>query len=115
LRKSFLVEKSPVPENAIGASDGPACGCCVRPHIRPKEIFLMKTRLFVRVGWFCIPSSFAGFALFGLAAGFCATVFAAVDRHSHSASDTLYGVFPYVVCTFLLLDWVGRRSIEKAG
>jgi len=37
-------------------------------------------------------------------------VFLAVDRHSHSASDTLYGIFPYFVCAFLLIDWVAGRT-----
>ena len=73
----------------------------------------MKTKLFTRAGWFCVPSSIPGFVVCALAAVFCITVFLAVDRHSHSASDTLYGVFPYVVCTFLMLDWIERRSSEK--
>jgi len=73
----------------------------------------MGTKLFRRVGWFCVPSSVLGAVMWLLAAGFVATVFAAVDRHSHSATDTLYGVFPFAACTFLLLDWVGRRSIES--
>ena len=42
------------------------------------------------------------------------TVFKAVDRHSHSVSDTLYGVFPFFVCTFLLFDWIGGKTSEKA-
>ncbi len=46
----------------------------------------------------------------GFAVIFCATVFVAVDRHSHSVSDTLYGIFPFFVCTFLLFDWVGSRT-----
>lgn len=41
---------------------------------------------------------------------FCALVFVAVDRHSHSLSDTLYGIFPFLAATFLLLDWLGQRS-----
>jgi len=73
----------------------------------------METKLFRRLGWFCVPSSALGFILCLLAAGFLATVFVAADRHSHSVSDTLYGVFPYAVCTFLLLDWIGRRSTER--
>ena len=36
-------------------------------------------------------------------------MFTAVDRHSHSATDTLYGIFPYFACTFLLVDWIARR------
>ena len=75
----------------------------------------METKPFKRVGWFCVPTSVAGVVLCLLAAGFIATVFLAVDRHSHSASDTLYGVFPFAVCTFLLLDWIGRRSTDGPG
>jgi peptidoglycan/LPS O-acetylase OafA/YrhL len=69
--------------------------------------------LFVRVGWFYLPNSVVGGVLYLLAAFFCATVFIAVDRHSHSASDTLYGIYPFFVATFLLLDWVARRVVES--
>ena len=72
----------------------------------------MKSSAFVRVGWFYVPSSIAGGLLCLVAAGFCATVFVAVDRRSHSVSDTLYGIYPFFVATFLLLDWVARRSSE---
>ena len=72
----------------------------------------MKSSAFVRVGWFYVPSSIAGGLLCLAAAGFCATVFVAVDRRSHSVSDTLYGIYPFFVATFLLLDWVARRSSE---
>jgi hypothetical protein len=73
----------------------------------------MKTIWFRRFGWFHLPISIPGAILCLLAALFCFTVFIAVDRHSHSVSDTLYGVFPFVVCTFLLLDWIGERTSEK--
>jgi len=66
--------------------------------------------LFARLGWFYVPSSFLGAVISMLALAFCATVFYAIDRHSHSASDTLYGVFPYFACTFLLVDWFAGRS-----
>lgn len=36
-----------------------------------------------------------------VAAIFCVNVFLAIDRHSHSVSDTLYGVFPYFACSGL--------------
>ncbi len=45
-----------------------------------------------------------------LALAFCVNVFIAIDRHSHSVSDTLYGVFPFFTCTFLLLDWLARNT-----
>ena len=72
----------------------------------------MKSNWFKRFGWFYIPASGAGGVVCLLAALFCVTVFRAVDRHSHSVSDTFYGVFPFFVCTFLLLDWIGARSSQ---
>jgi peptidoglycan/LPS O-acetylase OafA/YrhL len=69
----------------------------------------MKKLPFVRIGWIYLPRSLLGAALYLVAGGFCCTVFAAVDRHSHSASDTLYGIFPYFVCTFLLVDWIAKN------
>jgi hypothetical protein len=41
---------------------------------------------------------------------FCVQVFASIDRHAHSASDTLYGIFPYFVCCFLLLNWLASKT-----
>jgi hypothetical protein len=46
------------------------------------------------------------------ALAFCVQVFLAVDRHSHSVSDTLYGVYPFIIPTLLLLDWVASRTCE---
>ena len=68
----------------------------------------MKTKWFKRIGWFHVPVSAPGIIVTILAALFCAQVFVAVDRHSHSASDTLYGVFPFVVCTSSC--WTGSRD-----
>jgi hypothetical protein len=73
----------------------------------------MKTKWFKRVGWFHLPVSVIGAVVWLLALLFCFTVFRAIDRHSHSVSDTLYGVFPFFVCTFLMLDWIGSRSCRK--
>jgi len=39
-------------------------------------------------------------------------VFVAIDRHSHSVSDTFYGIFPCFACAFLLLNWVAAQSSE---
>ncbi len=70
----------------------------------------MSDKWFSSIGWFYIPISIPGAILWCLAMMFCATVFVAVDRHSHSVSDTLYGIFAFFVCTFLLVDWVGSRT-----
>jgi hypothetical protein len=70
----------------------------------------MKKPWFKRWGWFHLPTSVSGAVVVIAAAAFCINVFLAIDRHSHSVSDTLYGVFPYLVCTFLLVDWVAGRT-----
>ena len=74
----------------------------------------MKTKWFKRFGWFYVPVSSPGALVVLLAVLFCLTVFRAIDRHSHSASDTLYGVFPFFACTFLLLDWIAARTSKTA-
>ncbi|HEX7577502.1 MAG TPA: hypothetical protein VF430_05630, partial [Verrucomicrobiae bacterium] len=65
----------------------------------------MKTQWFKRLGWFYLPVSLSGVIITLAAMAFCIQVFAAVDRHAHSASDTLYGVFPFFASVFLLFDW----------
>ena len=50
----------------------------------------MKLVLFKRLGWVYRPVSWPGELVVLLALAFCLQVFLAVDRHSHSASDTLY-------------------------
>jgi hypothetical protein len=73
----------------------------------------MKARWFKRLGWIHLPVSWQG-ALLSLAGlAFCIQVFVAVDRHSHSVSDTLYGIFPYFACCFLLLEWIACNSSER--
>ncbi|MBM3908054.1 MAG: hypothetical protein FJ363_08235 [Gemmatimonadetes bacterium] len=66
--------------------------------------------MFRRFGWFHLPVSAAGFVITVGALAFCVQVFLAVDRQSHSVSDTLYGVYPFIIPTLLLLDWVGSRT-----
>lgn len=56
------------------------------------------------------PASIAGWLLILIALAFCVQVFITVDRHSHSASDTLYGIFPFWAPTFLALAWVADRT-----
>jgi hypothetical protein len=49
------------------------------------------------------------------AVAFCVQVFVAVDRRSHSVTDTLCGVYPFIIPTLLLLDWVATRSSGSAA
>jgi hypothetical protein len=68
---------------------------------------------FKRLGWFYRPASWQGAVLVILALLFCAQVFRAADRHSHSVSDTLYGIFPDFACCFLLLNWVAANTSKE--
>ena len=74
----------------------------------------MKTVWFKGCGWIHRPVSFQGGALVVVAMAFCGLGFRAVDRHAHSASDTLFGIYPFFAGTFLLLDWVARRTSDDS-
>lgn len=70
----------------------------------------MKRHWFTPTGWVYRPVSWQGYLLVIMALVFCVQVFIAVDRHAHSVSDTLYGLFPFVVPMFLLLDWIASKT-----
>lgn len=75
----------------------------------------MKIVWFKRIGWFYLPVSVPGAIITMAALAFCLQVFLAIDRKSHSASDTLYNVFPYFACAFLLVDWIAGRLSEPTN
>jgi hypothetical protein len=70
----------------------------------------MKTVLFKKAGLLFIPVSIAGIILYFLVIAFCINVFVAVDSHSHSNTDTLYGIFPYFVSAFTVLYWIAANT-----
>jgi hypothetical protein len=70
----------------------------------------MSLKWFKQWGWLYLPASVPGVVIFLATLAFCVSFFLAVDRKSHSVSDTLYGVFPFFVCAFLLWDWIGART-----
>ncbi len=75
----------------------------------------MKRRRWFRPwGWIYLPVSIPGLLLTAAAAVFCVQVFLAVDRHSHSASDTLYGIFPFVVPCLIVLHWVASTTAASS-
>ena len=67
-------------------------------------------RWFKQFGLFVRPISVVGWIVTLLAFAFCVQIFVFVDNHSHSVSDTLYGIFPYWVPTFLLWLWIAGRT-----
>jgi len=73
----------------------------------------MHTPWFKAWGWIYRPFGWQGWIAVFLAAIFCAQVFRAIDRHSHSASDTLYGIFPYFVCAAGLLNWLASKTAQQ--
>ena len=73
----------------------------------------MKRAWFRPWGWVYYPVSWQGVVLVLLTLIFCAQVFVAVDSRSHSVSDTLYGIFPYVVPSLLVLLWIAGRTSEQ--
>jgi len=70
----------------------------------------MTKHWFARKGWVHYPAGWQGWLVVAAGAMFLVNVFVAVDRHSHSVSDTLYGIFPYWALTFLLIEWVASRT-----
>ena len=73
----------------------------------------MKNVWFKRAGWIYLPNSVPGAVITLAALAFCVQVFLAVDHKSHSVSDTLYGIFPFFACAFLLFDWIASRTSER--
>ena len=74
----------------------------------------MKRAWFRTWGWIYRPITVQGWAVVLIGLAFCVQVFLAVDRHSHSASDTLYGIFPFVVPTIGIVGWAASRTCERA-
>jgi hypothetical protein len=61
-------------------------------------------------GWIYRPVTWQGCLIVAFTLVFCVQVFLAVDRQSHSVSDTLYGIFPYVVPALILLHWIASKA-----
>jgi len=70
-------------------------------------------RWFRPFGFVFRPVSIPGWTITLLALAFCVHIFLFVDGHSHSVSDTLYGIFPYWVPTFLMWVWIASQTSDK--
>ena len=73
----------------------------------------MKNFWFKPWGWVYRPIAWQGWVVSILVAVFCVQVFMAVDRKSHSVSDTLYGIFPFVVPALGIWGFVASRTSNK--
>jgi hypothetical protein len=74
-----------------------------------------KNTWFKAWGWIYRPVSWQGFVACLVALAFCVQVFIAVDRNSHSVSDTLYGIYPFVLPTLMLLYWVASKTSDRSA
>ncbi|HTI72915.1 MAG TPA: hypothetical protein VMF06_23280 [Candidatus Limnocylindria bacterium] len=70
----------------------------------------MKTPWFKPWGCWYRPIHPVGWLILVLSLLFCLQTFRAIDRRSHSATDTLYNVFPFVASTVLLFEMVARKT-----
>jgi len=72
----------------------------------------MKMNWFKKAGLVYVPVSIIGIILYILTLGFCLTVILAANRNSHSVTDFLYGIFPYLVSSFTVLFWIAANTSE---
>jgi hypothetical protein len=67
-------------------------------------------RWFKPWGWIYLPVSVMGWLAVLVTVAFCINTSLAIDRHSHSVSDTLYGIFPFWVPALLVLNWLASKT-----
>jgi urea transporter len=70
----------------------------------------MKRRWFAAWGRIYRPVSWQGIIVTLIGLAFSVQVFLAVDGRSHSVSDTLYGIFPFIVPCWMLVYWVASKT-----
>lgn len=75
----------------------------------------MRSGWFKSWGWIYRHISWQGFLVTLGALAFSIQVFIAVDGKSHSVSDTLYGVFPYIVSCWILAYWIATKTTHPAN
>ncbi len=73
----------------------------------------MKTGWFRAWGWMYRPVSWQGVLISLVTFLFCVQIFLVVDRQSHSVSDTLYGIFPYIVPALIILYWIASKTAAE--
>lgn len=73
----------------------------------------MKKHWFKELGWIYTPISWQGWLITLVIVLFCLHIFIVIDGQSHSISDTLYGIFPYIVPSLLVLYLVASKTSKK--
>lgn len=57
-----------------------------------------------------LPNSWQGWLLYVPFIVYLVAVFIAVDQHSNSVSDTLYGIFPQWIAAAVVMHWVAAHK-----
>ncbi|MBI5917250.1 MAG: hypothetical protein HY842_17915 [Bacteroidetes bacterium] len=70
----------------------------------------MLTNLFKKTGWFYLPCSIPGWVIFLVYVAVNVQFFTAIDRNSHSASDTLINFFPYFISLSAFYCWIAYHT-----
>ncbi len=70
----------------------------------------MKNYWFKKIGWLYIPTSWQGFVIVTVFIAFCLHIFLFIDSSSHSVSDIVYGIFPYIIPALLVYLWIGSEK-----
>jgi hypothetical protein len=71
---------------------------------------LKKGAWFIKVRGSYLPCSVPGALTYIPMIAFLVTVVMAATRNTHSVSDTLYSMFPYFVCTGVVMHWIASRK-----
>jgi hypothetical protein len=71
----------------------------------------MNRAWFRHWGLIYCPASWQGWIMVAI---FCAQVFLAIDRHSHSVSETLYGIFPCLAPAAVVLSWIASHASPRS-
>lgn len=69
--------------------------------------------LFKKTGWLYLPSSILGWVVFLVYVAVNVQFFIAIDRNSHSASDTLIHFFVYFMALSTLYFWIAGNTSGK--
>lgn len=71
---------------------------------------MKKKRWFKEVGLIYLPIKWQGFLITGFIILFSINIFIVVDANSHSVSDTLFGIFPYIVPALIVLYLIAAKK-----
>lgn len=73
----------------------------------------MNRKWFKEYGWVYMPISWQGYLISFIFVVFNVQTFFAIDKNSHSVSDTFYGIFPYLVGSLIILFWIASKTSKK--